>query len=293
MRYQETRAVVLGSRPLGEADRIIVLFARELGRVDAVVKGVRQAPSRAGAAAWSPSTSATWCSSRAASSTRSRRRSSWTCSRACARIARRSAAAAVVCEATAGLFAEHEPHERVYNLLRNALREARRRRCRAGHPGAAARWARCSSCCTRPATCRCSTAARRAAAAAGAGLLGRARRPGVRALPRRRRADHARRRSAALRQSVARPLAELRALPPCRPSRRRCATCTTSTPTTPAGACARCASRAAPIRDGRATGRRRVAVAPTRALASPCRIRPRRRSYAAGLTVAGPVGRRS
>ena len=48
MRYQETRAVVLGSRPLGEADRIIVLFARELGRVDAVVKGVRRTKSRWG-----------------------------------------------------------------------------------------------------------------------------------------------------------------------------------------------------------------------------------------------------
>ena len=48
MRYQTTRAVVLGSRPLGDADRIAVLFSRELGRVDAVVKGVRKTKSRWG-----------------------------------------------------------------------------------------------------------------------------------------------------------------------------------------------------------------------------------------------------
>ena len=47
MRYQQVRAAVLGSRPLGEADRIVVLFTRELGRADAVVKGVG-APGAAG-----------------------------------------------------------------------------------------------------------------------------------------------------------------------------------------------------------------------------------------------------
>ena len=42
------RAVVLASRPLGEADRVLRLFTRELGRVDAVVKGVRKTTSRWG-----------------------------------------------------------------------------------------------------------------------------------------------------------------------------------------------------------------------------------------------------
>jgi DNA repair protein RecO (recombination protein O) len=47
-RYETVRAVVVGSRPLGEADRIAVLFTRELGRADAVVKGVRRTSSRWG-----------------------------------------------------------------------------------------------------------------------------------------------------------------------------------------------------------------------------------------------------
>lgn len=47
-RYETVRAVVVGSRPLGEADRIAVLFTREFGRVDAVVKGVRKTSSRWG-----------------------------------------------------------------------------------------------------------------------------------------------------------------------------------------------------------------------------------------------------
>ena len=42
---EKVRAVVLSSCPLGEADRILVLFTRELGRVDAVVKGVRKTKS--------------------------------------------------------------------------------------------------------------------------------------------------------------------------------------------------------------------------------------------------------
>ena len=46
VRYEKVRAVVLASRPLGEADRILRLFTRELGRVDAVVKGVRKTTSR-------------------------------------------------------------------------------------------------------------------------------------------------------------------------------------------------------------------------------------------------------
>jgi DNA repair protein RecO (recombination protein O) len=47
-RYEKVRAVVVGSRPLGEADRVAVLFTREFGRADAVVKGVRKTSSRWG-----------------------------------------------------------------------------------------------------------------------------------------------------------------------------------------------------------------------------------------------------
>ncbi len=48
MRSEKARAVILSSRPLGEADRIVRLATRELGRVDAVVKGVRKTSSRWG-----------------------------------------------------------------------------------------------------------------------------------------------------------------------------------------------------------------------------------------------------
>ena len=48
MRQEKARAIVLASRPLGEADRILRLYTRELGRVDAVVKGVRKTTSRWG-----------------------------------------------------------------------------------------------------------------------------------------------------------------------------------------------------------------------------------------------------
>ncbi len=48
MRYATTRAVVLSSRPLGEADRWLTLFTRDQGRIDAVVKGVRRTTSRWG-----------------------------------------------------------------------------------------------------------------------------------------------------------------------------------------------------------------------------------------------------
>ena len=123
MRYQETRAVVLGSRPLGEADRIISLFARELGRVDAVVKGVRRTKSRWGGRLEPFNI----CDLVLFSG-----RTLFTVTQAqlvvvYPRLREDRAAlgvAAVACEATAGLFAEHEPHERVYNLLHSALREA-------------------------------------------------------------------------------------------------------------------------------------------------------------------------
>jgi len=122
VRAEKARAVVLSSRPLGEADRIVRLFTRELGRVDAVVKGVRKTTSRWGGRlepfnvcdlVLHPG------------------RSLYTVTQAqlvdvFARLrADREAltAAAIVCEAAAGLTPEHEPEERVFALLRNTLRE--------------------------------------------------------------------------------------------------------------------------------------------------------------------------
>ena len=65
MRYATTRAVVLSSRPLGEADRWLTLFTREQGRSTRSSRACA-ARARAGAAAWSRSASATSCSIAAA-----------------------------------------------------------------------------------------------------------------------------------------------------------------------------------------------------------------------------------
>lgn len=116
------RAVVLASRPLGEADRILRLFTRELGRVDAVVKGVRKTTSRWGGRLEPYAVSDLLLY---------QGRSLYTVTQAqLVDVFRRLreqrealTAAAVVCEAAAGLFAEYEPHERAYALLRNTLRE--------------------------------------------------------------------------------------------------------------------------------------------------------------------------
>ena len=122
MRAEKARAVVLASRPLGEADRILRLFTRELGRVDAVAKGVRKTTSRWGGRlepfnvcdlVLHPG------------------RSMYTVTQAQLvdvfahlREDREGlTAAAIVCEAAAGLTPDHEPEERVFALLRNTLRE--------------------------------------------------------------------------------------------------------------------------------------------------------------------------
>jgi DNA repair protein RecO (recombination protein O) len=118
----KARAVVLGSRPLGEADRIVRLFTRELGRVDAVVKGVRKTTSRWGGRLEPFNVSDLLLHPG---------RSLYTVTQAQLvdvyvhlRMDREGlAAAAVVCEAAAGLTPEHEPEERVFALLRNTLRE--------------------------------------------------------------------------------------------------------------------------------------------------------------------------
>ncbi len=45
-RVYKTEAVVLRQRPLGEADRILTLYAADLGKFEAVAKGVRRPGSR-------------------------------------------------------------------------------------------------------------------------------------------------------------------------------------------------------------------------------------------------------
>ncbi len=122
MRAEKARAVVLSSRPLGEADRIVRLFTRELGRVDAVVKGVRKTTSRWGGRlepfnvcdlVLHPGRSLFTVTQAQLVDVFARLR------------ADREAltAAAIVCEAAAGLTPEREPEERVFALLRNTLRE--------------------------------------------------------------------------------------------------------------------------------------------------------------------------
>ncbi len=122
MRSEKARAVVLSSFPLGEADRILRLFTRELGRVDAVVKGVRKTTSRWGGRlepfnvcdlVLYPGRSLYTVTQAHLVDVFLRLRDD------------REAltAAAVVCEAAAGLTPEHEPEERVFALLRNTLRE--------------------------------------------------------------------------------------------------------------------------------------------------------------------------
>ncbi len=119
---QKARAVVLSSRPLGEADRIVRLFTRELGRVDAVVKGVRKTTSRWGGRLEPFNV----CDLMLHPG-----RSLYTVTQAQLvdvflrlRADREGlTAAAIVCEAAAGVTPEHEPEERVFALLRNTLRE--------------------------------------------------------------------------------------------------------------------------------------------------------------------------
>lgn len=122
MRSVKARAVVLSSRPLGEADRIVRLFTREIGRVDAVVKGVRKTTSRWGGRLEPFNV----CDLLLHPG-----RSLYTVTQAQLvdvflhlRGDREGlTAAAIVCEAAAGLTPEHEPEGRVFALLRNALRQ--------------------------------------------------------------------------------------------------------------------------------------------------------------------------
>jgi DNA repair protein RecO (recombination protein O) len=121
-RYEKARGIILSSRPLGEADRIVSLFSRELGRLDAVVKGVRRTKSRWGGRlepfgvvdlvlfrgrSLYTITSAQLVA--AFSHVRDDREA--------------MAAAALACEAVAGLFGEEEANERVFNLLARSLTE--------------------------------------------------------------------------------------------------------------------------------------------------------------------------
>jgi DNA repair protein RecO (recombination protein O) len=123
VRYENVRAIVLSSRPLGEADRIVTLLTKELGRVDAVVKGVRRTKSRWGGRLEPfgvvdlvifrgrslftvTSAQLVWADLRLREDREA------------------MLAAALVCEASAGLFAEGEPEPRAFNLVARALREA-------------------------------------------------------------------------------------------------------------------------------------------------------------------------
>lgn len=46
MPIQKTKAIVVGSHPLGEADRIVTLYTRDFGKIRAVARGVRKLKSR-------------------------------------------------------------------------------------------------------------------------------------------------------------------------------------------------------------------------------------------------------
>ncbi len=122
-RYEPVRAVVVSSRPLGEADRIAVLFTREFGRADAVVKGVRRTSSRWGGRL-EPFNVCDLILFRG--------RSLFTVTSAQLvelfthlREEREAmAVAAVACEAAATLFAPGEPEPAAFALLCDALRAA-------------------------------------------------------------------------------------------------------------------------------------------------------------------------
>lgn len=120
-RHLDARAVVLGSRPLGEADRIVILFTREVGRLDAVVRGVRKTKSRWGGRL-EPFNVVDL------SLYRGRSLATVTGADLLAGFARLRAdraslvAAAITCEAATRLFADEEPHERVFNLLCRVLK---------------------------------------------------------------------------------------------------------------------------------------------------------------------------
>ena len=121
-RYEKARGIILSSRPLGEADRIVSLFGRELGRLDAVVKGVRRTKSRWGGRLEPFGV---------VDLVLFRGRTLYTITAAQLVAAfphiredrEAMAAAALACEAVAGLFGEEEANERVFNLLARSLTE--------------------------------------------------------------------------------------------------------------------------------------------------------------------------
>ena len=259
VRYEKVRAVVLGSRPLGEADRIAAPVHPRAGTRGRGGQGRAQDDLALGRPPRALQRQRPDAVPRALALHRdpgaARRRASG----GCARTARRSRRRRCVCEAAAGLFPEHEPEERVYALLRNAPARARRRASRARRSVGAA-------------------AARRAAQAPVRGRLS----AGARPLRRLRR-----RPACALGFSAARgglvcegcldeavpitPEAVDALVPagspsrsPCcarrplrRPWKRRCATCTASTRTTAAPGCGRSTTCAHRLAGRRRPGARR------------------------------------
>jgi len=120
-RRLDVRAVILGSRPLGEADRIVILLTREAGHIHAVVKGVRKTRSRWGGRLEPFNV----CDLELV---RGRSLATVTGADVVAAFPRLRmdrdglAAAAVVCETAARLFPEEEPHERAFGLTCRALK---------------------------------------------------------------------------------------------------------------------------------------------------------------------------
>jgi DNA repair protein RecO (recombination protein O) len=122
-RYLKTRAVVLSSRPLGEADRIVSLFSKTDGRIDGVVKGVRRTKSRWGGRLEPFGV---------VDLVLFRGRSLYTVTSAQLvsvfthlRDDREAVTVAgIACEAAAGLFGEEEEHVNVFTLLARLLFEA-------------------------------------------------------------------------------------------------------------------------------------------------------------------------
>ncbi len=121
-RYEKVRAVILGSRMLGEADRIVSLFTKELGLADAVVRGVRRPSSRWGGRL-EPFNVCDLVLYRGRSLFTVTQAQTLEVFRRLREDRQAIAAAAVICEAAAGLFPHNEPEPRVYELLVEALRQ--------------------------------------------------------------------------------------------------------------------------------------------------------------------------
>ena len=121
-RQEKARSIVLASRPMGEADRILRLYTREFGRVDAVVKGVRKTTSRWGGRLepFNVCDLVLYHGRSLHTVTQAQLVDVFLRLRTDGEAL---SAAAVVCEAVSSLTPMHEADERVFALSRNALKE--------------------------------------------------------------------------------------------------------------------------------------------------------------------------